>query len=511
MDRRDHLLELSILYDTARGLLRLRDRDEILSTVLLSLMGACGASRALWLERGDDDVLRVEAVEGFDTVDLSLKWTRKMEQALSKTRAPVGGADLGNLGAPLARAAKELGIELVAAVRDEERVAGLVALGPKLPSEAYCARDRRLVRGIADQAGLSLESAAGARAHRNGDPERRTRALREAHPSLDPIRGDGSFTLGLLEKLVALADFDLPVLVLGETGTGKELVARAIHDLSRRRLEQFEAINCAAIPRDLMASALFGHEKGAFTGADTTVVGAFERATNGTIFLDEIGDMPLETQAVLLRVLQERGFRRVGGTDLIPTNARVISATNRDLVQLVEEGAFRRDLYYRLRMYTVRLQPLRERKDEIPALAKHVLNRFTPDGAKPPAITREFLAALAERELRGNVRELESLIAGALVHSEGCEELRLEHLPEEPEAAEAEKRAVPSLAPVVTAAPDDVDPDVPTFARVERDYIRQILDLTEGNKREAARLMGIPRTTLIAKIRRFGLETGVAR
>jgi len=508
VDRRDNLLELSILYDTARGLLRLRGREEILSTVLLSLMGACGATRALWLERGDDDVLRVDAAEGFEGIEIEIPWGRKLEHAFRRSRSPHAGDAIASLGAPLARAAKEQGLQVVAPVGDEERVTGLVALGPKLPGEPYHARDIRLVRGIAEQASLSLQSAAGGASPRNSDPAKRARAIREAHPSLDPIRGDGSFTLALLEKLVALADFDLPVLVLGETGTGKELVARAIHDLSRRRLEQFEAINCAAIPRDLMASALFGHEKGAFTGADSTVVGAFERATNGTIFLDEIGDMPLETQAVLLRVLQERGFRRVGGTELLPTNARVVSATNRDLVRLVEEGAFRRDLYYRLRMYTVRLQPLRERRDEIPGLAKHVLNRFTPDGEKAPAMTREFLQALGDRDLHGNVRELESLIAGALVHAEGSAELRVEHLPDEGGRSSEPETIVPALAPVLPE--HDPDSDVPTFARVERDYIRRVLDLTEGNKREAARLMGIPRTTLIAKIRRFGIgaETG---
>jgi formate hydrogenlyase transcriptional activator len=506
MERRDPLLELSILYDTARGLLRLRDRDEILSTVLLSLMGACGASRALWLERGDDDVLRVDAAEGFDALDVVLKWTRKMEAALGPPRAPLGPDGLATLGAAFARAAETLGLQIVAPVGSDERVAAIVALGPKLPREPWTERDFRLVQGIAEQAALSLESiaASGARTRRRGDPERQIRALRERHPSLDPIRGDGPFTLELLERIVALADFDLPVLILGETGTGKELVAKAIHDLSRRRLEHFEAINCAAIPRDLMASALFGHEKGAFTGADSTVVGAFERATNGTIFLDEIGDMPLDTQAVLLRVLQERGFRRVGGTDLLPTNARVISATNRDLVKLVEQDGFRRDLYYRLRMYTVRLAPLRERRDEIPALAKHVLSRFAPEGGRTPVMTREFVEALATRELPGNVRELESLIAGAFVHAAGATELRLDHLPEEPEVASS----LPLAAAVVSAGEE---PDVPTFARVERDYIRRILELTEGNKREAARLMGIPRTTLIAKIRRFGMETGSPR
>jgi DNA-binding NtrC family response regulator len=479
-------------------------------------MGACGASRALYLARDDDDTLRLEAAEGFaEPPELSLKWTRKLETALGRGGLPYALGQFPLLGAPVARAAERQGLELVAAVAGEERIFGVVALGPKLPSEPYGERDLRLVQGIAEQAALSLESAAASGSPPRGrrNPARRIRALRRKHPSLDAIRGEGRFTLRLLEKLVRLTDFDLPVLILGETGTGKELVARAIHDLSRRSREPFEAINCAAIPRELMASALFGHEKGAFTGADSTVVGAFERSTNGTIFLDEIGDMPLETQAVLLRVLQERGFRRVGGTMLIPTNARVISATNRELVRQVERGAFRRDLYYRLRMYTIRLEPLRERREEIPTLAEHILTRFTPEGATPPRMAQEFVGALRERELPGNVRELESLIAGAIVHSEGANELQPEHLPQEPEIGEAlvprlgaVRAAMDGESPAPSRSDAESDEDVPTFARVEQDYIQRVLDLAEGNKREAARLMGIPRTTLIAKIQRFGIE-----
>jgi transcriptional regulator with PAS, ATPase and Fis domain len=286
---------------------------------------------------------------------------------------------------------------------------------------------------------------------------------------------------------------------VGETGTGKELVARALHELSSQRRGAFEAINCAAIPRDLMASALFGHERGAFTGATSTVRGAFERAGDGTIFLDEVGDMPPDTQASLLRVLQERGFRRVGGETIIPVRARVISATNKNLQEAVAQGSFRADLFYRLQMYSLRIPPLRERREEIPALVEHFLEQHRGSRRQAATASARLVAALSDRELRGNARELESLVLGALVRARGANVLMPEHLPAEP-------------APGLQAEPIDPgggvlpDPsDVPTYETMERQYIASVLRMTEGNKKEAAALMGIPRTTLNARIKKLGM------
>ncbi|NNE44115.1 MAG: sigma-54-dependent Fis family transcriptional regulator, partial [Gemmatimonadetes bacterium] len=341
----------------------------------------------------------------------------------------------------------------------------------------------------------------------------------EEHPVLREFRGESEATARLFEELVGLAEFDLPVLILGETGTGKELVARAVHELSGRRSGTFEAINCAAIPRELMASTLFGHERGAFTGAVNTRRGAFERAGRGTVFLDEIGDMPAETQASLLRVLQEGSFCRVGGETQMPAPARVISATNADLGEAVGRKEFRSDLFYRLQMFSVRIPPLRERPEDLPEIAEHVLARNTRGRRPVPSLTPEFADALRRHPLAGNVRELESLIVGALVRAGKGDALLPKHLSPTPSAVATPSAAAPTET--TAAVPDDPDrlfpfpksggaasvphDDVPSYEGMERRYIQSVLELTEGNKKEAAELMGIPRTTLNARMKKLGM------
>jgi DNA-binding NtrC family response regulator len=516
VDPRKDLLELSLLYDTARGFLGLRGREPILTTALLSLMGASGASFAVFFERDSDDRLTLRAAQGLSEVpEVSLPLTRRMEKTLGESVDPLCGEEIAGLGPRVARLARGLEIELVCPVRLEGRVRGFFALGPKLLGEPFAGRDVPVVREIVGQSVLALGTSFGAdvgATERDRDPAARILSLRKEHPILTTIRGEGDRTASLFAEVVAVAKLDLPVLILGETGTGKELVAHAVHELSHRRAESFEAISCAAIPQDLMASALFGHEKGAFTGADSTVRGAFERSGDGTIFLDEIGDMPLDTQAMLLRVLEERGFRRVGGSRMIPATARVISATNRDLVREVEAERFRADLFYRLQMYTVKIHPLRERREEIPAIAEHVLEGYRSTVSSELRMTPGFVEVLSTRDLRGNVRELESLIAGAIVRSRGGPELRPEHIPDGPEIASGSTSEADGPAPPGRGRGADLDSvlgadgrGVPSYASMERDYIRSVLQLTEGNKREAARLMGIPRTTLNSKIKRFGI------
>jgi two-component system nitrogen regulation response regulator GlnG len=344
--------------------------------------------------------------------------------------------------------------------------------------------------------------------------------------------GGSAATLALLEELVALAEYELPVLVTGETGTGKELVARALHDLSPRRGEPFEAVNCAAIPRELIASALFGHERGAFTGAISTARGAFERAGAGTIFLDEIGDMPLDAQASLLRVLQDRRFSRVGGERVLTANARIVSATNRDLAEAAAGGTFRADLFYRIQMYSIGLVPLRERKEDIPELVLAILEKSAGTGPRGrearPYASPAFLSALAARELPGNVRELEGLVLGAVVRARRSAALTPAHLldarraeaepvrpsrppavggarEEAPEAGPAGASTAPLPEPPVGEGPGNSGRAAPTYSDMERDYIQNVLAMTGGNKREAASLMGIPRTTLNARMKKLGI------
>jgi formate hydrogenlyase transcriptional activator len=223
----------------------------------------------------------------------------------------------------------------------------------------------------------------------------------------------------VLGRAAKVAPTDSTVLIMGETGTGKELIARAIHKRSKRSDRPFISVNCAAVPASLIMSELFGHEKGAFTGAVQRRLGRFELAEGGTIFLDEVGDLPMETQIALLRVLQEREFERVGGTEVLRTDVRVISATNRDLQAAIADGGFRSDLYYRLNVFPIRLPPLRERKEDVPLLVSYFVDRYAKRaGKKINHIQKKALEALEEYSWPGNIRELQNVIERSLIIGE---------------------------------------------------------------------------------------------
>jgi formate hydrogenlyase transcriptional activator len=236
----------------------------------------------------------------------------------------------------------------------------------------------------------------------------------------DAIVGESSTLKSVLEEVNRVAPTDATVLILGETGTGKELIARAIHERSNRSSGQFIRVNCAAIPASLIASELFGHEKGAFTGAMQRRLGRFEAANGGTIFLDEIGELPLETQIALLRVLQEREFERVGSSHPISVDVRIIAATNRDLQAAVAEGTFRQDMFYRLNVFPIRVPSLRERIDDIPALVEHFVERFAQKfGRKFSVIRMNTIEMLQAYHWPGNIRELQNVIERAVILCEG--------------------------------------------------------------------------------------------
>jgi formate hydrogenlyase transcriptional activator len=284
---------------------------------------------------------------------------------------------------------------------------------------------------------------------------------------------------------------DSAVLVRGETGTGKEVIAQAIHDASPRRRNQFVAINCAAIPATLIESELFGHERGAFTGAMTPRVGRFQLADRGTLFLDEIGDMPLELQPKLLRALQEQRFERLGGNQTIQVNVRVIAATNQDLWGMVQERKFRADLYYRLNVIPINLPPLRERRSDIPQLAAHFVRKFAERVGKPiPHIPDDVIAALTNHDWPGNIRELQNFIERAVIMTTGTV-LR------------------PRLADLVPQpSPFSAANTVRTLADAERAHIVETLRETNGvvgGRSGAAARLGLPRTTLLARMQRLGL------
>jgi formate hydrogenlyase transcriptional activator len=307
------------------------------------------------------------------------------------------------------------------------------------------------------------------------------------------IIGSNSGLRASLQQVEVVAPADTTVLILGETGTGKELVARAIHSRSRRAERTFVKLNCAAIPTGLIESELFGHEKGAFTGAVVRKAGRFELADGGTLFLDEVGDIPLELQAKLLRVLQEQEFERLGGTKTIRVNVRLVAATNRDLAKMVEEGRFRADLFYRLNVFPVRLPPLRERADDVPALARYFLAEYARKLNKNVTkIPDAALRALASYRWPGNVRELENLIERCVLLSPGPEL----HVPL-PELSES----------VVASSPPPFEPR--TMVEAERDHIREALKAAGGKvggPNGAAARLGMKRTTLQSRMKKLGIK-----
>ncbi|MBI2160016.1 MAG: sigma-54-dependent Fis family transcriptional regulator, partial [Candidatus Rokubacteria bacterium] len=316
------------------------------------------------------------------------------------------------------------------------------------------------------------------------EENRRLRAEVERRFSFDNLIGRSGAMQAVFEKIRAVADTDATVLLLGESGTGKELVARAIHHNSARRGGPFVPVNCAAIPETLLESELFGHEKGAFTGAVRRRAGLFADAHGGTLFLDEVGDIPLPIQAKLLRALQDKTIRPVGGSQEIQLDVRLVSATHRDLLALVGEGRFRDDLYYRLAVIPIRLPSLRERPDDLLLLANHFLARASAGlGKRLEGFDEDATAWLLAHRWPGNVRELENVIERAVTLARGPRvtraDLGIEFAPEG--AAGLSLR--------------------PTLAELEEQYIRRVLEETNGDKAAAAKILGISVRTLQ---RRFG-------
>lgn len=307
------------------------------------------------------------------------------------------------------------------------------------------------------------------------------------------------------EQVSAVADSSTLVLITGETGTGKELIAHAIHYRSRRSRSPMVVVNCGALPENLLESELFGHEKGAFTGAVRTHQGKFEQADGGTLFLDEIGEIPPAVQVRLLRVLEGGSFTRVGGERPIKVDVRVVTATNRDLLSEVKLGSFRADLFYRINVFPLRLPPLRERSDDVPLLAEHFLAKFAERHGRPaPTLGADAVATLKRYGWPGNVRELEHLMERTLLLSGGGE-IRAIRLPEETPVA----TAVPTAAPTHQGLSlDDIDAGgIPSLLdRLERQLIIDALESEGGVQARAARRLGISRSNLNYRIGRLGIS-----
>ncbi len=379
--------------------------------------------------------------------------------------------------------------------------------------------DLKDLLAVVDRALAAAPTAVTAEPNRDGDERM-------------PLIGRSPAMQEIYRTIARLTTADLTVMVNGESGTGKELVARALHDFGRRRAGPFVAINMAAIPRELIEAELFGHERGAFTGATNRTPGRFEQAAGGTLFLDEIGDMPPEAQTRLLRVLQEGEFTTVGGRQSIRANVRIIAATHRDLRAAIRQGLFREDLYYRLNVVPIRLPPLRERVADIPDLARHFLDRARIDGGPAKSLDQSAIDALSGYRWPGNVRELENLmhrltalcpdevISGAVVNAE-----LLETLHDEPQAVPGQPGSPPLSGPEplsraverhitqFLAAHQDgfTASDIydRVLAEVERPLIQMTLAATRGNQIKAAAMLGLNRNTLRKKIR--DLEIPVVR
>ena len=317
---------------------------------------------------------------------------------------------------------------------------------------------------------------------------------------IDGIIGRTPVMMQLFELLNTVAATSSTVLITGETGTGKELVARAIHDASPRRNHRFVALNCSAIPETLLEAELFGHVRGAFTGAVANRQGRLEQAHRGTLFLDEVGTMSAALQAKLLRVVQSRDFERVGDSQTIKVDVRVIGATNSDLRKMVDDGTFREDLYYRLNVIPIRVPPLRERRADIALLAQHFLDKFAQ--ASTPPKSRLTLAQDAQQALMtfawpGNVRQLENAMERMVALSGGRSQITLADLPDE-----IRKDSQPMPPDAVVLSEDGVELER-LVAQFEHTLIKRALERTVGNKRQAADLLHIKRTTLIEKLKRL--------
>ncbi len=356
------------------------------------------------------------------------------------------------------------------------------------------------------------------------DAEHQTGGGQDSDPT-----GTSPAVTELRQLIEQVAGFDTTVLVLGESGTGKEVVSRAIHQRSPRRDGPFVAINCGAIPPDLLESELFGHEKGAFTGALSARKGRFEMAEGGTLLLDEIGDMSLPMQVKLLRVLQERSFERVGGGQTIRCNVRVIAATHRNLEERIAEGKFREDLFYRLNVFPIEVPALRERVSDIPVLVDTIATQLARTGRGEVRFTAEALQALADYPWPGNVRELTNLVERlAVLHPGG--NVRVQDLPtryrgDHPPAAAAtqdDDRPLASMSagseaastPPINGISTDAPPRLPNdgmdlrdhMANIELALINEALERTQGVVAHAAQLLGLRRTTLVEKLRKYGIE-----
>jgi formate hydrogenlyase transcriptional activator len=412
-----------------------------------------------------------------------------------ETRRPavLDAREFAGFKSPLVQRLVQAGLQSLCCIPliARNRVLGTLNVG-SMKENAFTPLDVDFLSQVASQAAIAIENATAFQEIAQLKDQLAVEKLYledeiRTEQNFGEIIGDDPAFRKVLDQLATVAPTDASVLILGETGTGKELIARAIHDLSGRRERTFVKLNCAAIPTGLLESELFGHEKGAFTGAIAQKVGRFELANKGTLFLDEVGDIPLELQPKLLRALQEHEFERLGGVRTIKVDVRLVAATNRDLAQMIADREFRSDLYYRLNVFPLSVPPLRERTADIPKLVRYFTQKYARRmNRRIDTIPSAAMDALTNYAWPGNVRELENLIERAVILTRGSSlEIPL-----------AELRAAPDHAPLVT------------LEDAERDHIRRVLEQTSGvvgGPSGAAARLGMKRTTLQSKMKKLGI------
>ncbi len=411
-------------------------------------------------------------------------------------------------------------ILLAGSVDSAAEAKALAAWAPRVPL-FLVGGEGELPEGVLARLDEPLSQAQLLSVFHRGEIYRQSANPHESNAKLAQVLVGNSPAMVMVRRLIEqVADSEANVLILGESGTGKEVVASALHHLSSRRERPFVPVNCGAIPGDLLESELFGHEKGAFTGAITARQGRFELAEGGTLFLDEIGDMPMPMQVKLLRVLQERTFERVGSNKPISADVRVVAATHRDLEERIGAGEFREDLYYRLNVFPIEMPSLRERAEDIPLLATELLSRLERQGRGTARLTPAAMASLTRYPWPGNVRELANVMERLVImYPEGVVDFaelpakyQMEGTDTTPALAMAEAPPLPvATAAVATAAPAAGLPaggiDLKEhLAQLERGFIQQALDEADGVVAHAAKRLGMRRTTLVEKVRKYGLQ-----
>lgn len=528
-------LDLQLLYGVAVGFVG--DADPVMAQrhALLSAMGACAARWSLLYRRARGEEYRLDGRRGAEmAAPERFKISARIEAMLMKHGSLTLARSLSARRDLIKAAGLPAEAAIVVPCRDNGRVTGLLVLGSRLFGDPYRERDELVLAEIGALTARALFPARDGGPHAIPEtnapskrvprrPETQADQIRRRHPALQTLIGHSPAIVAVMQDILAYADSQHPVLIHGETGTGKDLVARALHDQGPRRRYPFETVNCVALPEGLAESALFGHRQGAFTGADRYQKGQFELAGRGSLFLDELGDLPLSQQAKLLLVLQENKFRPIGAESSLRFEARILVATHRNLVEEVRSKRFREDLFYRVYGLTISVPPLRQRLEDLPDLVDHFIALNRAPGQRMQA-SDAFLADLARDDFRGNIRQLRWAVIRAMVRCGHGRRLLPEHLDgdlarlSELHAAPIQEPVVPSVAPAAPTADSRREESasaappakLPNYEGVLRAYLMDVLRLTNGNITQAQHVMQKPRTTVQEMVRKFDLNAFVA-